>query len=288
MEEIWEVIKSVNPQQHTTINTEISNKGNVRLIAYYRDKEIKKYDLSLGKGLYIKPYNGGYEIYISGCSGKIYRYVYFMKYTGHKQIKGWQVHHIDYNHCNNSIDNLLYCSAIEHGRLHKFQYKLANEYQGYQQEWTDIEHKQLSEYNKALEYYSWLDSNKDTFSIDNAKEYIHQIRNEINKLVEQCKSNYKKQKEQNKIKKAEQKYLNKLNSGIYKEVDGKLVRIIPEWQKERMAEGRRRNCYNNPEWRNNIANKNKIGISKGTERKYIDPTELNRYIEQGWHKGFKL
>lgn len=254
MEEIWEVIKSVNTQQGVMINTEICNNGNVRIVSYYKDKEIKKYYLTLGKGLYVSYSESGPNIRIVKCGGDIYRHVYFMKHYNHEYIKGHQIHHIDYNHCNNIIDNLLYCSPKEHGLYHAFQYKLANEAQGYQQDWSDNELKQLELYNKAKEYYKWLEDNKNNFSIDKATEYIRQIRKEIEQiakpLIEQYKLDKVKQREERK-KEREQERINKLNSGNYKEVNGKLVYIhtISDYQKQQMAEGRRRKCYNNQEWR---------------------------------------
>lgn len=251
MKEIWETIKSIKTLSKITINTEISNKGNVRIVAYYKDKEIKKYRLTLGKGLYIIPSHKFYTIHIYGCSGEIFRYVYFMKYTGHQYIKGWQIHHIDYNHCNNNINNLLYCSPKEHGMYHKFQFKLGNEAQGHIQKWYKEELKQLKLYNNSKEYYKYLEDNKDNFNIDNAKQYIKYIRNEIEQIskpiIERDRIKANKQREDNRKQKL-------LDSGKYIEVEGNLVRvktkrIMSDYQKQRMAEGRRRNCYNNPEWR---------------------------------------
>ena len=251
MQETWETIKSIKTLSKITINTEISNKGNVRIVAYYKDKYIKSYNLSLGHGLYAVHSNNGYVIHIYGCSGEIFRHVYFMKYTGHQYIKGWQIHHIDYNHCNNCIDNLLYCSAKEHGMYHKFQFKLGNEAQGYNTKWNTEELKQLELYNKSKEYYKYLEDNKDNFNIDNAKQYIKDIRNEIEQIakpiIEQDRIETNKQREYNRKQKL-------LNSGKYIEVDGNLVRVktkrvMTDYQKQCMAEGRRRNCYNNPEWR---------------------------------------
>lgn len=259
MEEIWEVIKSTKTQSGITINYVISNQARVKLEAYFNDNKIASYNLELGKGLYYK-YDKDkniYNILISGCGGYIYRHVYFMKYTGHQYIKGYQIHHIDYNHCNNSIDNLYYCSPKEHGKFHAFEWKLGNEKQGYNQDWSALELTQLNNYNKALDYYRWLDINKEQFNINNAVSYIHNIRAEIETIAAPIIKRYKLdktkqreyEKEQKKIKKLEQERIDKLNSGNYIEVDGKLIRVMSEYQKQRMAEGRRRNCYNNQEWR---------------------------------------
>ncbi len=300
MEEIWEVIKSIGKK--IKYNTEISNKGNVRIISYYNDKEIKTYYLSLGKGLFVKQHGNYYNILIANCSGDIYRYVYFMQYTGHQYIKGWQIHHIDYNHCNNSIDNLYYCPPTEHGKLH--------EWQGYLESEESINRGieiygeqfvyNLDNYNKASTLYKWLDNNKDIFTAANAKQYIKQLHIDTENYIKQYI-------EQQKIKKLEQERIDKLNSGNYIEVDGKLKRVMSDWQKQQMAEGRRRNCYNNPEWRKHVSDRNKqyaidhperytskpsvhkgkIGISKGNVRTYVFESELNNYIELGYKRGFK-
>ena len=316
MKEIWEVFKSIKTQSGITINYVISNQAHIKLEAYFNDEKLASYNLELGKGLYCD-YNhkNGHTIRIAKCGGDIYRHVYFMQYTGHQYIKGWQIHHIDYNHCNNSIDNLMYCSVEEHGRYHAFQYKLGNEKLGYKQDWSDIELTQLNSYNKALDYYKWLDTNKDLFNINIAINYMNNIRAEIEEIaapiIKQYKLDKAKQrkleKEQKKIKKLEQERIDKLNSGNYIEVDGKLKRVMSDWQKQQMAEGRRRNCYNNPEWRKHVSDRNKqyaidhperytskpsahkgkIGISKGNIRTYIFESELNNYIELGYKRGFK-
>lgn len=323
MEQIWEVIKSVKTQSDIKINTEICNTGEVRLKAYFKEKEIAKYDLSLGKGLYINYIHDVPSVFIVQCGGDIYRHVYFMQYTGHQYKKCWQIHHLDYNHCNNSIDNLVYCTAKDHGLYHAFQFKLANEAQGYEQDWSDIELKQLEDYNKAKEYYKWLKDNKDKFNIKVSTEYYRQIRKEIEQiakpLIEQDRIERAKQREQQreqqKIKKQnkkEQDRIDKLNSGNYIEKDGKIICIhFPQWTEERRLKTmktRYEKVYNNPEWRNKCRTgllktlrehpeltrkgqpckyKGSIGISKDGVRMYIFEDELQHYIDLGWHKGFK-
>ena len=270
MEEIWEVIKSVKTQTGIRIDTEISNKANVRIKAYVDKKEIACYYLSLGKGLYVK-YTDNYPvILICGCSGDIYRHVYFMKYTGHQYIKGYQIHHIDYNHCNNSIDNLIYCSPKEHGKYHKFQYKLGNEAQGYKQEWTDLDKQQLEDSNKANEYYKWLENNREVFSIDKSKEYIYNIRQEIEKIAVPYIEQYRKQKaidkQIEKDKQKQQKIQDKLDTGnYYLDDNGKLRKKREKWtaeRREKTMKTRYETMYNNPIWRQHN--------SEGLKQYYID------------------
>lgn len=274
MEEIWEVIKTVNTQSQIRIDTEISNKANVRIKAYVGNNQIACYDLTLGKGLYIK-YTYNYPtILICRISGEIYRHVYFMQYTGHQYIKGYQIHHIDYNHCNNSIDNLIYCSASEHGNYHKFQYKLGNEIQGYKQTWTDLEKQQLEYYNKANEYYKWLENNKDKFSIDKSIEYIHNIRQEIEKIAVPYIEHYKKEKQLEKEKQKQQKIQDKLYTGnYYLDDNGKLHKKRNKWSpelREKIMKTRYETMYNNPEWRQHN--------SEGLKQYYINNPEACKEI----------
>lgn len=276
MEEIWEVIKSTKSKSHIRIDTEISNKANVRIKAYVGEKEISCYDLALGKGLYVKYTDNNPTILICRISGDIYRHVYFMQYTGHQYIKGYQIHHINYNHCNNSIDNLIYCSPVEHGKYHKFQYKLGNEVQGYNQTWTDLEKQQLKDYNKAKEYYKWLENNKDKFSIDKSIEYIHNIRQEIENIAVPYIENYKKEKQLEKEKQKQQKIQDKLYTGnYYLDDNGKLHKKRNKWSwspelREKIMKTRYETMYNNPEWRKHN--------SEGVKQYYINNPEARKEI----------
>ena len=274
MEEIWEVIKSIKKQSYIRIDTEISNKANVRIKAYVGEKEIACYDLTLGKGLYVKYTDNYPTILICRVSGDIYRHVYFMQYTGHQYIKGYQIHHIDYNHCNNSIDNLIYCSPAEHGKYHKFQYKLGNEVQGYNQTWTDLEKQQLKDYNKANEYYKCLENNKDKFSIDKSIEYIHNIRQEIENIAVPYIENYKKEKQLEKEKQKQQKIQDKLYTGnYYLDDNGKLHKKRNKWSpelREKIMKTRYETMYNNPEWRQHN--------SEGLKQYYINNPEACKEI----------
>lgn len=287
MEEIWEVIKSFKTQTGIRIDTEISNKANVRIKAYVDKKEIACYYLSLGKGLYVK-YTDNYPvILICGCSGDIYRHVYFMKYTGHQYIKGYQIHHIDYNHCNNIMDNLYYCSPKEHGLLHKWQGYLENEQ-------TKIKGREIfgelfdinvELFNRANTLYKWLEYNKEVFSIDKSKEYIHNIRQEIEKIAVPYIEQYKKQKQFEKEHQKQKKIQDKINSGdYYLDNNGKLrkVRRMPKWtaeRREKTMKTRYETMYNNPIWRQHN--------SEGLKQYYIDHPEEREKISIRMKKYYK-
>lgn len=279
MEEIWEVIKSIKTQTGIRIDTEISNKANVRIKAYVNKKEIACYYLSLGKGLYVKYIDKYPVILICGISGDIYRHVYFMQYTGHQYIKGYQIHHIDYNHCNNIMDNLYYCSPKEHGLLHKWQGYLENEQ-------TKIKGREIygeqfdiniELFNKANTLYKWLEDNREVFSIDKAKEYIHNIRQEIERIAVPYIEQYRKQKAIDKqIEKEHQKQKkiqDKIDTGKYYLDNGKLRKKRGKWtteRREKTMKTRYETMYNNPIWRQHN--------SEGVRQYYIDNPEASELI----------
>ena len=269
MKEFWETVKSIKTQTSITINYEVSNKGNVRLSAFYNEQHIATYHLSLGKGLYVN-YDSYPNIQICRCGGDVYRYVYFMKRYNHEYKKGYQIHHLDYNHCNNNIDNLIYCSAKEHGKYHGFMLIFENnKYYDNSRQLTELEQQQLEQYNKALEYYKWLEDNKETFSIDNSLKYYKQIREEIEELakpyIEEDRKIRAEQLIDKRKKKKEQDRLDKLNSGKYIEIDGKLHKLREPWtaeRREKTMKTRREKCYNNPEWRANVSKGVKEWVDK--------------------------
>jgi len=280
MEEIWEVIKTSKTLSQIKIDIEISNNANVRLKAYVGEKEIACYYLSLGKGLYVKFEDSYPSILICGCSGDIYRHVYFMKYTEHKYKKGYQIHHIDYNHCNNTMNNLYYCSPKEHGKLHQWQGYLENEQ-------TKIKGREIfgelfdinvELFNRANTLYKWLEYNKEVFSIDKSKEYIHSIRQEIEKIAVPYIEQYKKQKAINrqieKDKQKQQKIQDKLDTGnYYLDDSGKLHKKRSKWSlelREKIMKTRYETMYNNPTWRQHN--------SEGLKQYYIDHPEEREKI----------
>ena len=272
MDEIWEVIKSVKTQTGIQIDKEVSNKGHVRMIAYYDGEQIAKYDFELGKGLFLskgKIRNDiqQYEINIIQCGGKLYEMVYFMKYTGHRHINGYQIHHLDFNHYNNDINNLVYCTAKQHGQYHKWHAynQNNNAYQHGIDLYGDTFITNVELHNKAKEYRDYLESNYDKYSIEVSKKWYDSVRNEIENIAKpliekkRAELRMKREKEQKeRLERIKQERLDKINSGDYIEVDGKLILIHrPKWTAERRAKTiktRREQCYDNPIWRKNVSN----------------------------------
>lgn len=280
MEEIWEVIKTSKTQSQIRIDIEISNNANVRLKAYVGEKEIACYYLSLGKGLYVKFGTKYPSICIYNCGGDIYRHVYFMKYTGHQYIKGYQIHHIDYNHCNNIMDNLYYCSPKEHGKLHQWQGYLETEQTKLKGKeiYGDLFDINVELFNRANTLYKWLEYNKEVFSIDKSKEYIHNIRQEIEKIAVPYIEQYRKQKtidrQIEKDKQKQQKIQDKLDTGMYYLDDnGKLHKKRNKWsaeRREKTMKTRYETMYNNPTWRQHN--------SEGLKQYYINNPEACKEI----------
>lgn len=280
MEEKWEVIKTSKTQSQIRIDIEISNNANARLKAYVGDKEIACYYLSLGKGLYVR-YNDKYpSIHIYNCGGDIYRHVYFMQYTGHQYKKGYQIHHIDYNHCNNIMDNLYYCSPKEHGILHKWQGYLETEQTKLKGKeiYGDLFDINTELFNKANTLYKWLEYNEEVFSIDKSKEYIHNIRQEIEKIAVPYIEQYRKQKtidrQIEKDKQKQQKIQDKLDTGnYYLDDNGKLHKKREKWtpeRREKTMNTRYETMYNNPIWRQHN--------SEGVRQHYIEHPEAKEKI----------
>jgi len=88
----------------------ISNKGRIRL---------NDTILELGKGLYL---DKGGNIHIVGQSylehKSFYRWIYYNFKGEYRKGCGYNIHHIDGNHLNNDVDNLIDLSAYEHGKIH--------------------------------------------------------------------------------------------------------------------------------------------------------------------------
>lgn len=162
----------------------LSNTGRVKIV----NDLLPDLELTLENGgLYISKRTHIYDIYINGLSWSnqtMYRTIYTL-FKG-KPKKGYNIHHIDFNHLNNSLDNLIEVSPYKHGVIHK--------------------------------------ENDPTFGINIESKYsIIDNRTEFSKLLKDRIILYKEIKKQQQIDKKEQKELEKqleiqrkLNSGQYK------------------------------------------------------------------------
>lgn len=115
MIEEWKLIKEWNG---LTTSTSTHCTGDKLYVSNTGKVKLNDIELTLDKGLYI---NKGYEICIVGTSwplGNMHRTIYQL-FTGKlKKGCGWNIHHIDGNHYNNNINNLVQLTPFEHGKVH--------------------------------------------------------------------------------------------------------------------------------------------------------------------------
>lgn len=173
----------------------VSNTGKVKL---------NDIELTLDKGLYINDLN---EICIVGCGwpySTFHRTVYtlFVKEPHHDVYHN--IHHIDGNHYNNNVNNLIELTAKEHGQLHA-----DNDY-----DWG------LSRTNEFINSYK----DKANEVIELTKKWL------LNRVVEWFDNNskkYREKREKDKLEKNLQKQKEieeKISSGNYTlSKDGRLV-----------------------------------------------------------------
>lgn len=225
MEE-WKEIKSIRTQIGTNIKWYLSNKGRVKLIAYYKGCQLDEEILSLGHCVYIHKE----ELHVYMIGGAIYRTIY--RLFVEDIPKGYQIHHKDYNHYNNDVDNLECLSASEHGSRHGFCGLRA----WYNSE--DIDDNRNAIYEKSKNKINELQSKYANYTKEDAANDLKLI---YNRFDDKCKEYRIEQKrielelkEQQKIE-ARQKFIeDRLATGNYILEDGKLKQIhMPKWTEER-------------------------------------------------------
>lgn len=272
MEEQFKLFKTTN-HYGCKLNYYISNFCNIIL-----ETPFGRENLSIGHGLYIeKKYP---NLKLCGHTQDLYRIIWEL-FKG-PIPKGHQIHHLDYNHCNNRLDNLICCSAKEHGKYHGFLYKYQNilKYDN-AKPLTDIEKEQLEQYNKVLDIYKQykdISNNKDNIYKE-WRQYINNLYNKLDNIHkeqreqrEQQREQQRRQKELDKQKKIEEK----LKSGNYKLTeDGKLRYILTgtKWSEERRQKTmktRQETMYGNPQW--------KANMTKGVIKYYNDHPEAKKEI----------
>jgi hypothetical protein len=192
MKEQWKlfkVFKSTSTYHIAGDKLYISNKGRIKLT-----DDI----LEFGKGLYISKR----EIHILSCSfGKqhnLYRLVYDMFGDGLQYGYNYNVHHKDYNHLNNNIDNLLLCTVYEHTSIHK-------------DDQTNGQLNVLRKYNNIIKD---LEDQKDKY-IESSKQYLIDRVNKIKQQINEQKDITKRIQRELYQKHIEEERQNKINSGEY-------------------------------------------------------------------------
>lgn len=270
MIEEWKLLKQTHYKRFT-FSYYISNFGRVKLVT-----ELGEEILEIGKGLTVKHIVLGdkhyYELMIIGMSYCMYHLVWnkFM----YERPKGYQIHHKDFNHYNNRLDNLECLDPKEHGLRHKWQ-----SYLQYDEE-TLL--RVYPEYKD--EYYKWKKARKiaDEYKkisehriehIHYWKTYIANIKQQMDEILrneydERLKLREQKQKEKEIL--IQQERQRKVDSGEYYVNDkGKLVKkhiVLPKWTDERriktMNIRKEIDMYNSPEWRKNVSIGTRLGMKK--------------------------
>lgn len=244
MEE-WKEIKSIRTQCGTTIKWNISNKGRVKLEAYYNDIKLDEEILSLGHCVYI--HNGELITYMLGCC--LYRTVYELFVSDIP--KGYQIHHKDYNHYNNELSNLECLSPREHGKRHDI-----------------LDELFITNTNKVKE----IQTKYVNYTREDASNDLKTIYKRFDDKNKEYKIEYKtKQKEDRR-----QKYIDdKLSTGNYILKDGKLVCINrPKWTNERRQKVEESRS-NSDAW------KNRSDKIRGTLKEYFkQPDNRKKQLEQ--------
>lgn len=225
----------------------VSNKGNVKL----NDRL-----LDIGNGLKLSKKQDAVFLTIEGFANypakNLYRSIYYL-FTGKKSNScSVNIHHIDYDITNNSIDNLIMLSSFEHGKIHNADNIIHSEGYYKLQRKQDIINKYINITN------------------DN---YINELTERKNKIIQEQKDIKLIEREQRKQKLLEQKELlkqqeieRKLLTGLYKyNKNGKLYKFKRPEQSSMM-----KSKWNNDEYKQHISNTIK--------QKYLDNPEYRETI----------
>lgn len=251
MEE-YKLLKSVKRPTNLELRYLLSNKGNIKIQAYFIGYFVDEDILEIGKGIYIR--DGEICVYHMG-KGKIYKNIY--KLFKGDIPKGYHIHHLDYNHFNNNIDNLLCCDNYDHGCLHSYTSRFMYGYKPQTEKEKEEYNKWLTA-NKIKEEYSKLN-----YTSEDSRKYIFKIllkkyeqkAKEIKKYLQnKRKEDINKKREENK-QKYEQERQNKIKSGEYYLNDkGHLIkRNKIKWTEEQREQiiNKRKYIYNTKEWKDN-------------------------------------
>lgn len=198
----------------------VSNKGNVKL---------NDMQLTLGNGLWLKGNRDkGYCLSIIGFTKysvkNLYRSIYYL-FTGKCSNKcNVNIHHIDYDITNNSLDNLIMLSSREHGKLHNQDNIKGSEGN------IKLQHK----YEIINRYINISNDNYISFLEQRKQNALKEQQEQKRKELEQKEQKQQKQKEQKAA--AQQKIIEeKLASGLYKyNANGKLYKYKRPEQSQKM------------------------------------------------------
>lgn len=270
MEETWKLLHEVKSNSKTHLKGDkyyISNKGRVK----YND-----IILDIGKGLYVA--RGELRIY--GCplpESSFHRTIYKL-FVGNILYRTHQIHHKDYNHLNNAVDNLIQVTPKEHGDLHSSKDSINK----------TLKNKKIRDnLNNQIE----LLRKQSKLLFEN---YTKQRLDIITKQKRKEKEEIKKQLEQQKKQYIE----DKLNKGWKLTIKGipydpERVKLMHTFHTEeshkKISESIKQRYKDDLSYRERVCKtKGKICINNGIMNKYINRNELNEYVLHGWVKGRKI
>ena len=235
----YKLIRTKNIKKHLRTDYYISNKGNILMKIYnkHNNELIQDYKLVYGDGIYINDENKSIHIYNLGIK-QIYRFIYEL-FIG-PIPKGYQIHHKDYNHYNNDINNLECLSVREHGLKHGFA--------------GEIAYKPKSDYSKeTINFLQQKDKINELCLIANKEHSYTNIINLLNKLANDIEIEIQQTKEKEREEKLIKERNDKLATGNYTiGENGELIYHRPKWTEERRQKTLAHQHYNDPQWRENI------------------------------------
>lgn len=226
--ETWKELKQIHRQKGIDVKYLLSNKGNIKMVAYYKNIYVDEEQLSIGNGICI--HNN--ELYIYHMKKEPLHRIFYKLFNGDIP-KGYQIHHKDYNHYNNDINNLECLSPYKHGCKHsitsKFMYNVPNKFH-----WS------------YYEYQLWLNSNSIMDKINNIQYTKEEAIKDILDIYKRFEDNMLPIREQYFINKSkeikernEKKFIqdrqDKLTSGeYYVNIFSRLSKKHrPKWTEER-------------------------------------------------------
>lgn len=272
MEEKWKEIYEAKRNSRTHV------KGDKYYVSNYGRVKYNDIILDMGKGLYVS--NSELRIYGCPLKDKLYRIIYKL-FVGNLLHWPYQIHHKDFNHLNNAVDNLIQVTPREHGNLHSSEYSIEKTLE-YKEIINDLSN------NESLKEQSKLFFEKYT------KQRLDIIKEKKEKEKQELKEQKKQQREQQKKQYIEYK----LNKGFKISIKG--VPYDPERLKnmyksntkdsyKKMAKTIKQKYKDDPSYKERVCkNRGMICINDGLKIKYIDSNELDKYIADGWVRGRKL
>ena len=226
------------------LSFEVSDLGNIRLLQYFEGNIIDSELLSIGHGLYyIKDKQSNYyNIRCYNVPDNIYRILY-RTFVGPIN-KCYQIHHINFDHTDNRLSNLICLSPYEHGKYHNWQGYLESEntLDNHLNDYDNTNKKYI--YELVKDYITALDNYNNISTInytaeDAANDYrliTSRFKNKIKEIKQNRTQRIKQQREQKKLLEQTERQ-RKIDNGEYIiGTDGRLhLAKRKKWTPERRA-----------------------------------------------------